>query len=111
MGIFFVNEWEGSYSFVEKNVLLHNNEWYWDFYLRWVMFELDLTSYLFYKQLIYLVSTVLLYPVYGGWVGDRWLGEGCWLLVVVVVVVVVLTLTRIIKSVVTGLLVLVVKCV
>ena len=42
-------------------------------------FELDLTSYLFYK-FITVVSTILLYHMYGGWGADGWLGQGCWYL-------------------------------
>ena len=36
----------------------YNNSWCWDFYfIRWGMFELDLTSYLFYN-FISVVSTL-----------------------------------------------------
>ena len=41
-------------------------------------FELDLTSYLFCK-VIYVVSTILLYHMYGGWFADVWLGQGWYL--------------------------------
>ena len=40
------------------------------------MFELDLTSYLFYK-FVSVVPAMLLYHMYGGWFADGWLGQGC----------------------------------
>ena len=46
-------------------------------------FEVDLTSYLFYKY-ISVVSTIdnwfSLPYMYGGWFADGWLGQGCWYL-------------------------------
>ena len=41
--------------------------------------EVDPTSYLFY-EIISVVSTVLLYHMYGGWFADGWLDQGCWYL-------------------------------
>ena len=47
------------------------------FFLKVGNFELDPTSYLFYK-FITVVSTILLfYHMYGGWFACGWLGQGC----------------------------------
>ena len=47
-------------------------------------FELDLTSYLFYKfKFVTVVCAILLYHTYGRWFADGWLGQGCWYLLVV----------------------------
>ena len=80
-------------------VFLRYNGWCWYFNLRWGILTLYCCTYLFYKFTRTAVVSTIDYCsiICGGWFAEGWLGQGCWLFVVVV-----LTLTRIIKSVVTG---------